>query len=381
MRAEITDVNALRALRPLDIASYLHATGWQNTENLGDRASLWVKNDMPDAEVVLPRRQSFADFALRVSDLLDVLSKQERRSQLQVYVDVASVSSDLVRLRAADRDTEQGSLSLTSGVDFIEGAHDVLLAAACSTVVRRGNFPRRKPKEANEYLKRVRLGQTERGSFVLNLLCPVTPQLRAQEPTTFFPEDPFERRVTHTLMSSVAAVRDASQQAAFTGNFAAFHEAIGLGVSANLCAAILKLGWVTSESGLEISMAWSKTRKIPANVPTLVKIEPDAFPIIEEAARIFRETEPQDDFHLVGFIEQLHRPEAARTGRAVITGLVDEQVRKVTVELPEPQYSVAVDAHDKRRTISCSGELVKEGRSYTLLNANDLRVLGDDENV
>ena len=329
MRAEITDVDALRSLRPLDIASYLHATGWANTEDLGDRASLWVRTDQPDAEVLVPKRQNFADFALRVSDILQALSEQEHRSQLQIFTDVASVSSDLIRLRAADRENEKGTLSLTGGVEFIEGARDVLLAAACSTVTRRGNFPRRKPRQANEYVERVRIGQTERGSFVLNLLCPVTPRLRSPETMAFFPEEPFERRVTKTLMSSLSAVKDASQHAAFTGDFAPFRESISAGVSANLCSAILKLGAVTPESGLEISMAWSKSRGGVVDVPTRINIEPDAFPLIEEAARIFRETEPQDDFQLVGFIEKLHRPEADPFGRAIITGLVDDQVRRL----------------------------------------------------
>ena len=165
MRAEITDTDTdtLRSIRPLDIASYLHATGWQNPEDLGDKASLWTMPGDSDAEVVVPKRQSFSDFGLRVSEVLQTLGRIEQRSQLNIFSDIVSVWSDLILLRAADQAGEQGTLRLSSGVSFIEGARDAILAAACSAVVRKGNFPRRKPTQANEYLERVRLGQTERG--------------------------------------------------------------------------------------------------------------------------------------------------------------------------------------------------------------------------
>ena len=381
MNAEITDSETLRSLRPLDIASYLHATGWHNVDNLGEKASLWVSRDNPDAELVVPKRQAFGDFGLRVSEILQTLSKVEHRSQLHIFADVASVSSDLVRLRAVDRETEQGTLPLSAGVTFIEGARDVMLAAACSTVVRRGDFARRKPTQANEYMERVRLGQTERGSFILTLLCPVTPRLRPVEPEGFFPEEPFERKVTKTLMTGLSAVRNAAQHAAFTSDFAPFRNSIASGVSANLCSAILRLGMVVPDTGIEVTMSWSKSRGPVDALPQRIVIEPDAFPVIEEAARMFRETEPQEDFRLVGFVQQLRRPETDPIGRVTITSLIDDQARRVTVDLPEAQYALAVDAHGHRKTIACTGELIKEGRTYHLQNPRDLVVLEDDDDA
>ena len=77
------------------------------------------------------------------------------------------------------------------------------------------------------------------------------------------------------------------------------------------------------EAGIEISMSWSKSRGSVDGLPDRIVIEPDSFPVIEEAARMFRETEPQDDFRLVGFIQQLRRPETDPIGRVTITSVVD----------------------------------------------------------
>jgi hypothetical protein len=108
-------------------------------------------------------------------------------------------------------------------------------------------------------------------------------------------------------------------------------------------------------------------------------IEPDSFPVIQEAARLFQETEPQDDFQLVGFIQQLRRPEMDPIGRVTIISVVDDTARRIVVDLPEAQYAIATDAHRRRKTISCVGELVKEGRSYRLLNPRDLRILEEED--
>ena len=93
---------------------------------------------------------------------------------------------------------------------------------------------------------------------------------------------------------------------------------MGSGVSANLCDAITKLGAITPDSGLEIGITWSKSRTGSVDIPTHIRIAPDALPLITEASRIFRETEPQDDFQLVGFIEQLHRPETRLVVYAIV---------------------------------------------------------------
>ena len=379
MKAEISDSNVLSTLRPLDIISYLHATGWRNVEDLGDRASVWLSGRTEDIEVIVPKRQNFGDFSLRVSEILKTLSHVENRSQLQVFSDVSSVSSDVVRLRAATRDSEQGTLPIDNGVAFVGGAYDAILAAACSTVVRKGNFPSRKPVRANEYLKRVRLGQTERGSFILTLHCPGTPRLRPAQTNDFSLDEPFERRVTKTLMSGLVAVRNAAQHAASTSDFAPFRQSVSAGVSANLCSAILKLGAVVPDARVEVDMVWARSRGPETDVPNSVFIEPDYYPVIEEAVRLFTEIEPQEDFHLIGFIQQLDRRESDSIGTVSVISVVDEKARRVTINLPESQYAIATDAHTRRKTISCVGELVKEGRSYKLLYPRDLQMLEDED--
>jgi len=378
MKAEITDQESLRSLRPLDVTSYLHSTGWNLASDLSDKASLWTLAGNHDLEVLVPKRQAFGDYAIRVSDILSALSSVEKRSQLSVYADIAAIWSDLVRFRSPSRDVDQGTIALRAGVEFFEGARDALLAAACSAVVKKGNYPTRKPQQASDYIERVRLGQTERGSFVVTLLCPVTPKLNSAT-EGIFADDPFERKVTKTLMGSLEALKQASQHAAASADFGPFQEAIQDGVSANLCSAISRLGGASLEGGLEISVSWSRSRGPESTTPRRIFIEPDALPVIQEAARLFREREPREEFNLVGFVEELRRLETDPVGRVRIAGLVDGAARRVSVDFDEPQYQIASEANTQRRIVSCTGALVKRGRSFSLLDPRDLVIVGDHD--
>jgi len=255
----------------------------------------------------------------------------------------------------------------------MESAKDVVLAAACSAVYARPNYPTRKPAEATDYLRQVRLGQTERGSFVLTVLCPVPPELL--NPPTLLPQEPYGRRVTRTLMAALASARDATSHAAITGNFDLFATSVQAGVSANLCDALVRLGEAVPETSLDLSLAWSKNRGREGLPASRAIFDPDFLPVLKEAARLFRENEPEQDVQMVGYVVQLKRGEHEAIGKAVVAGLCNGAVRRAVILLPEEQFAVATQAIENRKPISCRGDLIKVGRGYQLTNPYEFRLL------
>ena len=87
----------------------------------------------------------------------------------------------------------------------------------------------------------------------------------------------------------------------------------------------------------------------------------ETIPLIQEAARLFRVTEPVDDVEIEGFVTRLARRPDQGPGEITLEGLVDGALRRVGVELPEAAHSLAVQAHDLRQRVSCIGDLVKRG--------------------
>ncbi len=177
MTASMTGRHALQALKPLEVASYLRVQGWRQEADLNGKGSLWRRgsgNGHDEADVTLPLRRDLGDFELRMREVVRTLGRVERRPEAEILQHLLTTSSDLIRVRAPSREAESGSLPLEQAVAFVARSRDLVLAAACAAVGKRASYPTRKPTKATDYLSRVRMGQTERGSYVLTILSPVT---------------------------------------------------------------------------------------------------------------------------------------------------------------------------------------------------------------
>jgi hypothetical protein len=288
MEVAVRDAATLRGLKPLEIAAYLRARGWHKEADLDGKAStwLWREAEGEEIDVMLPLKRELADYVLRMGELLGAIANVERRSQLEVLQDVLTTSADLIRVRARSRDAESGTLPLEHAVTFVERSRDMMMAAACAALDKRLYYATRKAQQVMDYLGRVRMGQTERGSYVLTILSPAAPELKPAQGELFM--EPYERLVTLTLVETLTALHDAAREAAMHGDMEPFYEAVGRGVSANLCDAVVGLSTVSAGEDLDIQVSWSRSRPVEGKVPARVRLGSDSIPIIEEAGRRFR---------------------------------------------------------------------------------------------
>lgn len=384
MSASVLAPDALRALRPLEVASYLRVHGWRQEADLNGKGSVWLlpaEAGRDEADITLPLQRDLGDFALRMGDVLRTLRQVERRPEPEILQDLMTTSSDLIRVRAPSRDADSGSLPLEQAVAFVERSRDLVLAAACAAITKRAYYATRKPTKATDYLSQVRMGQTERGSYVLTILSPVAPALapEGELPLGLESPEPYERQVTRTLAEGLAAMEHAARQAAASGGMAAFDHAVSQGVSANLCEAVAGLSAVSPADGLDIRIAWSRTRPAVSSIPSRIVLGSDSIPLIQEAARLFKDTAPVEDVELQGFVTWLARGPDQEPGGVTIEGLVDGQLRRVLLTLRDASYSEAVQAHDQRQRVACAGDLVKERGGFRLQNPRHFRVLVGEE--
>jgi hypothetical protein len=379
MNIEIRDANAVRAIRPGDAALYLRSRQWEAKNAPAGQPTVWLRTvDGEEYEALLPMNQEHRDYALRMGDLLSVLSAAERRSQWQVYRDLLTITSDVVRIRIADPELVDGTLPIEEHAQIAQKARDIMLAAACAATERRAVWHKRKPTQAMEHVRRIRIGQSERGSYIVTVISRVTPLLETQGSELFEADDPFDRRVTQTLAESLQALDRAAEQATLTRKMEAFDRAVPLGVNANLCDAVAGLwGNEDLQRNLEFSFSWSPARPVVGEAVNRVTFSSDRIPVIREAGRQMRDREPLPDFDLRGPVVKLERAEDAPTGKVTIIGLVDDRQARVTLELDQESYHCALNAHDEGKTLRVFGKLVKEGRGYHLKDARDLSI--DDE--
>jgi hypothetical protein len=383
MKASIRDETTLSTIVPVDTAAYLRTHGWREAERTDLRCAVWVKSlERDEFEVLLPLDRGFRDYALRMAELLATLELVEKRSQLEILRDISTTFADVIRIRSQHEGSKDGSLSLAGGVSLVENARDLLLAAACATVSKRAYFPTRKPDAAIQYIEKLRMGQTERGSFVMTIQSPVPPALQgALFPQEDLPEaaEPFERRVTKTLMRAIAALREAADESAATGDIRPFREAVPLGVSANLCDALVGLQEGTDSDWLEIGMSWAPARRMAEEaIRSSIRIPRDVSPVLQEAGRVFKQVASFEEITLQGFVTDLHR-EDSRAGTITVSAVVEDRFRKVRIDLDPSDYDLAIAAHQKRLPVICEGDLVREGKGYVLKNPRSFGIEREED--
>jgi hypothetical protein len=378
MKAQILDAEALRAISPAALAAFARGEGWSKTDVFGNHADVYTGIDRP--EIILPRTDRLADYASVVSRLIDVLAKITERDELATYRDLVGADRDVVRVRASGGD-DDGSVMLDAGVKIVAQARDMLLAAACAARTPQPLYRAGANREANDYMRRVKLGQTEHGSFVVTLLAPVPPMLRPvqlplDQTWVNLDEEPIERMVTRRLMDALEASRTAAEMA-LSGDTAAFENAVASGVSANLCEAVA--GLIEQSHGLDISMTWARTRPAPEAHRKIVFSQNDS-EILKEAARTFRLRQPKADITLYGTVHKLRRDQDEVEGVVTLKAIVEDKMQSVRAVLDQTNYSTAVQAHDAQNQVIVTGDLERVGQRWQLTNGNVRDLPTEDAN-
>ena len=376
MKAQILDAEALRAITPAALVAFARGEGWSRAEAFGQHADVYHGADR--TEIILPRTDQLGDYPLVVSRLLEIFAKTIERDELATYRDLIGADRDVVRVRSA-RSEDDGSIQIDAGVEIVTQARDMLLAAACAARQPQPFYRAGSNREAIDYMRRVRLGQTEHGSFVVTLLAPVPPllqpvQLPLNQAWADLDEEPMERMVTRRLMIALEASRTAAESV-LSGDAEAFENAVASGVSANLCEAVA--GLIEQSQGLDISVTWARTRPAPEPYRKIVFSKSDS-EILREAARTFRLRQPKENVTLFGTVHKLKRGHDEPDGLITLKTLLDNKPQSVTALLDSANYSIAVQAHDAKSPLIVTGDLKRVGQRWKMENATVREPPADD---
>lgn len=376
MKVRIQDEKALAAVSPAALSAHARAYGWTKVESYGRHSDVYTREGAP--EIIVPRTQRLGDYASVVSQLVEIFAEVADTDTLSLYRMLTIADRDVVRVTAATEGGD-GSVALNDGVKMITGARDMALAAACSLHEPRPAYRAAANREASEYLRRVHLGQTEQGSFVVTLLSPVVaPPVQTEDLFGRTADDqPIERRMTQRLVEALAATREAAEKAS-VGDADAFGDAVSRGASANLCDALAML--IEPFHGIDVTLAWARTRPMKA-AREAVRFGASHAPVLREAARCFREHEPRMDEALVGRIQRLQRSDGQSDGAVALRTWIDGRVRSVSAVLNRRDYDRAIQAHKDNAPVVMFGDLERFRNRWRLRNPRVVDIISDEEDA
>ncbi len=384
MNVTIRDRTVYETLNPANVAAYLASAGWDLSKSRPGHSSLWHTTFEGDSvELLLPLNPQFKDYVERMAETIPLIAAIEKRSQLEVLSDIQTANADVVRIRYRYASANDGSIPLDRGEAIVENTRELLMAGACAALSKRPYYASLKPQQARDYVQKLRLGQTERGSYVLTVLSPVPPELKPSKPTIpGLEEPPYERLALTQLSKALSSLRDAADEAMTSLRMDAFDRAIQDGVSANLCSALVGIGGTAPQTGdkLSIAFTWARSRPADSNIAREIVFPGDRFTYIAQAARLYKGSDTSDDTEIRGVIMALktEHSEGPPVGPVTIRDFTASRPRKVLVHLDELSHKAAVQAYEKRYEVSCRGVITRSGNNLTIQQPRDFMVLTDE---
>ena len=215
---------------------------------------------------------------------------------------------------------------------------------------------------------------------MLTILSPVAPALAPEGELPFDLElsEPYERQVTRTLAEGLAAMELAARNAAASGGMGGFDKRSARRVGKSVRRRGRAIGGQprrgSGHSHRLVAHPAGDEHRAVASLPGQRPHSAD--PGSRTAVQGHRTSRGRG---APGFRDPLGAWPARHPGDVTLEGLVDGELRRVTVSLPERKYSQAVQAHEQRLRVACAGDLVKERGGFRLQNPRHFRVLAVEE--
>jgi hypothetical protein len=376
----IDEQNFLQSLNPRAITGYLKDHGWLKDREYGENAAIYhIKIDESEHEVLVPFNPQIRDFTSLMSMLIKDVSEIEQRSENDIRSDLSTAAFDVIRIRSLDAD-EIGSMPMESAIELHNRAKDIMIAVAnaAAATTPKASYNGRRLEQVNAYaLQGMRLGQSQRGSFVLSILSKwdfVPPSEDSQG--WLLPQEDvhFGRKVTQTFSKALLATRKALTRSADGDIEKAFSDAIPDGVSSNFCKALSDIA--RDCEGINIGVNWSFA-KPELKTGAVLKLTSQDAQTLSEASRALQEKEPLISFgEIEGFINTITTTEINNfDGSVTLQVPYENKLRSVKIKFSDTDRNKIFDAGKHRKKIRMEGEIKSTGSKLELINPKNIEIL------
>lgn len=375
-----TNVQVIQSLDLVNLKKYLVSKGWVNDNNLGNLASIWHReeNQLDDFELILPNTNSVKDFRQRIIDVFNVLMDFENRQLEEILNEVNNFHSDLIKIRVVHEDVEDGNIPIDDGIQLFENAKNLILSVIRSTYEKRKYFSGGNlTEEVSSYLKNVRLGQTEHGSYVVNIIAPIYFTDSNQEDVI---KKSVTRLVSETLTKSLTSLDSVILEFKNTSRNDIIDKSVEKGVSANLCDALIGLSGKSKSRDVSISVSMSSIEANNEDLQFEYNFSSNNVQYLQKASDYFKGGNLIiKDKTISGYVIKLMHKEETEFGEIEIETKIDNFDKKVKLELPNSKYWEAHSAHKERLCVICKGDLIISPRSSKLINLSEFKVVKIDD--
>lgn len=346
-------MNLETLIPPTDLRDYAKDQGWVLLKEAAkDRLYVMTNPRFERRQLSFPMDTSAPDYTEAVMLVVDKLAAMEGRTPQAVFDSVIEVGDDGLSFRVTTPRPDEWALPLSFASSMVTGAQQLLLASACTVLKPQAHHPRLSRTEAQQFLETTKFRHTRPGSFILNVSCPVQ-AIDVQSPLLPDEEEnaPFVRRTTMVLRRSLRELVTAIETDSLDELVEASKKGKGLLVSSNLCEALTRFEDESLKNSVEIGIRWAAAIPRPKDEPrvSVVRVQHDYFPRIEEVRRELRSKEPHLEDVFPATVERLDGemgPDGRRAGEVILSLFTsDSELVRARANLNADQYAQADKAH------------------------------------
>lgn len=318
------------------------------------------------SEISLPLTRNFSDYDDAIVKAINLIADYEQREQIQIINDLLLPPADQIRFRVNNTRTKDGLISLSEGFMLFESAKKSLFATAHDIIKPEIYHKRLGLKDAQQFIDSCMMGQTERGSFIASIVCPIgnhSVDDNYQQLSLFNSfEDltsSFTRQVTTKLMNSISKVKQVIE----AQNYSYFENN---SISGNFLESLIEMGEYGESEEIQIMTSWAPTApQLDSSVPNSVIITKDYILPLEQVVEQIRERNADEVGEFIGRISDTKaEPDIKlRSEGVIIFNCIGEYgAIKAKVTLNKDDFQKAVIAFEKGSTIRVKGMLRTNGR-------------------
>lgn len=282
-------LTALQKLSPTKVCRYLQNHGWKELCSLcGGQAIQYIANDNLTV-VLVPLDKSFSDYFKLLDKTISDVSQFYGLSDLTLLGELLNPSADILKWRIIDEQTELGQIPFVSMFSYMQDIRNSMAASMHDVLNPKVFHAKLLTKNINDKLANCSFGQTEYGSYIVNVICPLGDyQYNIFDDS--IEELPLYRKVNLKMMESLSvinrSVEDASNE---------LDDAVGRGsVSVNFLDSISNIISVNEQARFDVNVVRTKEVPFPEDAISNIMIGHVINTKITDVANRYRPVEPQN---------------------------------------------------------------------------------------
>ena len=357
------DYNELiRKINPITFSKYLQDAGWIRYRTNRKDVRVFQKDQKDFCQVVIPMDELLTDYDDAMLLACQKVAEYESRTVEQLLLYLLNPNADILKIHIEKKAVESGSILLDDAIKVYENAKRMLGAAAQDVLKPALVHQGRVETSVLEFLAGCRFGQTEVGSYVVSVICPMTEVKDGEvRQLDFFENDEkadknFTRKVTEKVVTSIQKLKDRIDD----GQYNLAETSVEDQISVNFYEALIGINLEEEGMTLEFIPEWAPGIPVTEGIPQKVSITHHYYqPIHATVTKLKGAVKKKRK--IVGRIKRLEAQpdvENRKAGKVTII-YVDEnnKARTAVTMLEKDDYARAIDAHANGLYVEIIGEM------------------------